>query len=73
MLQLSSSVIPAERIHGRQAHERAWFRTMAIGRSAAGKAALALWQQAHALCLWLLCVYMAAVEWFILGDWLQHD
>ena len=46
---------------------------MAVGRSRAGKAALALWQQGYALCLWLLCMYMAAVEWLMLGDWLQDD
>ena len=46
---------------------------MAVGRGAAGRAALVLWQQGYAACLWLLCVYLAAVEWWVLGDWLQHD
>ena len=46
---------------------------MAVGRTALGKVALSLWQKGYALCLWLLCVYMAAVEWLTLGDWLQAD
>ena len=56
-----------------QAHERAWLRTMAVGRTWAGKAALLGWQRGYALCLWLLCVYMALVEWYTRGDWLQQD
>ena len=46
---------------------------MAVGRTRAGKAALLVWQQGNALCLWLLCVYMWLFEWFSMGDWLQRE
>jgi len=46
---------------------------MAAGRPAAGRAALALWLIGHDACLWLLCVYMALIEWWTLGDWLQRE
>ncbi len=61
-------------MYGRaQAHQRAWYRTMAAGRPAAGRAALALWLMGNDACLWLLCVYMALLEWWTLGDWLQRE